>query len=50
MSASFINPATGMPWRTEVRGCLLSRSRLMRLLPLPAATAEPSGNCGAFLA
>lgn len=35
-SASYINSATRAPWRTEVRGCLLHRARLMQLLPLPA--------------
>lgn len=39
LTASYINPATGHPWRVEVRGCLLHRSRLMQLLPLSISTA-----------
>lgn len=43
VTASYVNPATCQPWRVEVRGCLLSRSRLMQLLPLPAVVEGKPG-------
>jgi len=48
-SASYISPA-GQPWRTEVRGCLIHRERLLQLLPLPTpprpSLAEPQALMG----
>ena len=43
LGATFCS-ADGVPWRTEVRGCLVHRKRLLQLLPLPPS--EPAQHTG----